>query len=693
MILSHAAQSAKTEALELVKKITVRADGNPSPDLDQDRVADLKNTTPFYDFTADGIPVAALALPADFSIGRDEPLKATITVLLAIATLPVALAISWILPHLVALPQSLNFVVSVAIATLALSAVFEEAIWAALLLILSVATGGLALVLYAFLLHPTGITIAPKGEKKPFYVGARHRSLQYLAAQASVTARLDFLAAKESRAEQFAGASQDNSPLVDIAVSRGDLAATGDRFASDPRQIMRLSLSDLQTGMVIMGSTGSGKTVAIRKLVAQLGDAGMLVVDGKGELPASLRSTLPRLRLIRPGHTTVAPLQGLSVIEAVESLCPETPGQKDGKFFEDQARLLVRNCIALAFAAADATRSAGDYQRNLRTVYGILVDADCRSAALATIADDHALRDVTNYFTKQLPSLQAAETTFAGIYGHASNWIEPLMTAPAMGDWLDAENGVDFSEVCTGQQIGLDLVGYPKEVVAVLANLVRDQVTNALTRRGDAWQSDPEQKRVALIIDEMHLVWRERDSDTVSTVRSRGGMFVCATQSIDELISRFGGKEKAYSVVSNLRNMICFTASAATLEFASDRLGHCLRQSSTIRDEHQPRHEAISTLGQRAADAIAAAGADERQRKVILERQRMALSWTRLKSLVPFHDDAVEPTSDALYRVHHVASPEELSALLTQRFAAAVAINRAGSPRRSIGLVRPQKAA
>jgi hypothetical protein len=182
----------------------------------------------------------------------------------------------------------------------------------------------------------------------------------------------------EARQKQAENVEKDTTAVIPLGVARGVFTKKMDGYAPDENLPFVLSVLDLATHLAIFGSPGTGKTSSILRPLAayyrgwrpggkckrQAPGGGMLLLDGKGQLPAELVG-LVGYTLIAPGHIVDgAPVQlglieGLSpndVVLAFDTVNRAGVKSESGssKFFNSAARTMLRHIAVFVRSLVDA---------------------------------------------------------------------------------------------------------------------------------------------------------------------------------------------------------------------------------------------------------------------------------------------------------------------------------------------------
>lgn len=407
------------------------------------------------------------------------------------------------------------------------------------------------------------------------------KSIDQLAAQAGIVET--FLQSERAIEAQIKNAKADSTPFFTLGESSGFLRQRYDSFApSVPGKKFGLTFNDLSTHLIVLGGTGSGKTSGtIRPLVKQWLEndkGGMLVLDGKGMLPAEIESE--GYRLITPSTETLNPIEGLSpddVAETLSNLAGESEGNSD-PYWNNAAAKLVRSAAHVAHTLSEINEGA----YNLATIYDIASSSDAQEKARSSIGSEvmerlsgAATRGV-RYALIEFPKMP--EKQRGSIEGIASLWLSQITDNEKLASWADSETGYEIEAVTKGEKVGVLLPEstYGKAGVLV-AGLLKKRVYEAIKRRGDSWLKTPGETPVLVVIDEVQEVLTDDEVNMLPIARSLGLYAAFSTQNIDGILSNLG-EHSGYQLLGNLRSLVAYqTQTEKTVEYISARMGASYR--------------------------------------------------------------------------------------------------------------------
>lgn len=430
-------------------------------------------------------------------------------------------------------------------------------------------------------------------------------SADQLALQSGVSAAIS--QENKARDEQVSIAKKDTSPFFELGRSTGFLHQRYDQFApSIPQMPVGLTFNDLSTHLLILGGTGAGKTSGtIRPLIRQWlanNQGGMLVLDGKGQLPAEIQSD--NYTLLTPDKIKINPIEGLrpdDVAETIENLSNDG-GQSSDPYWTNAAAKLIRSLAHTVYALSEK----GDMPYNLASIYSLLSDTDIQSQARNSLSDDviktlsGSARRGIRYALVEFPAMP--EKQRGSIEGIASLWLSQITDNEEMASWAEAVNGYPVESVTTGARIGVLLpeARYGKAGVLV-SGLLKKRVYEAIKRRGDTWQKEEGQTAVLVVIDEVQELLTDDETNMLPIARSLGLYAAFSTQNIDGILKKLGD-HAGYQLLGNLRSLVAFqTQTEKTTAYISERMGSSYRPQITQSDCYADTYSRI----RKAADGTA----------------------------------------------------------------------------------------
>lgn len=660
--------------------------------------ADLKDEfNPLYK-DANGVNVAANYLPPDFddkpcsTPSPAQPLLAMREVWPVLATVPfMALAgIHWTIGLAVVLayaffsrPDDRSNVLS-NLVYIVFGASWKSAVFAApvFLYLIFAAPGYVASAVLPlwmclkahFWLTNRNRQADPQGRAKALFGQAQHLARTGFATQ---TDHEDMMH-KAERQRQVNAAVADPAPLMDIeATATGYFAGRGSLNSPDEGKNMVFTGTDLGAAMLVVGTTGTGKTYTVLtplmqelarvNLVSESPELkyGLFLMDDKGDLPPRGMAIFKDFQLISPEPfldrttgNTIAP----SVFAPMESLNAEQVTQLIGDIFAangeiwDKAAqekflytLIAMECaIAMGLRIVPVMTKEGTYSGNnvavkwnLETTFRLVASDEQARAVLVAIAsvdkrarqakkpspiDAHPLMAKSfRYFTDGYGKL--ADATRSSVNFNVSAWITDSVNRH-MKLWWEAETGVRIESVFQGAAMGLYCPEFRYGVTGKLVNaMVRARLYNFVKNRSSTWEAGG--TRAMLIWDEFALgIGKgEMEANVLPIQRSLGLTSVFATQTITEVRARMG-KDRADALLDNLtKNIVCLATDAESYEYLAKKLGTYRALVPASRSKEVP--VAIDFFGsQRAKDLAGTDGV------VIYDQDRLENKQTKAPTTI-----------------------------------------------------------
>jgi type IV secretory pathway TraG/TraD family ATPase VirD4 len=499
---------------------------------------------------------------------------------------------------------------------------------------------------------------------------------------------------ERARALQVAETIREKGePLVRLGTSTGVLAARGDFFAPSTGLPVTLSRADLRTHVLVLGGTGAGKTSGILRPVAiQVGAweaTGLLILDGKGGLPAELGS-IKGMTVVDPAKMTVSLVKGLEpemLVATIADIVEPIGGGHQDPFWRNAAQTLLRHSTVLA-------RAAGGAFWNLQSAATLGVNQELRAAVLRGITDDCLARNpviaaAVEYFQYDWRDMD--ERTRSGIATTVQTWLSVLTANSELLKWARAtpeQDEVDIETVLKGGRFGLMLPAYRyANAGALVTAILKARVYAALKRRATGWNASD--VPVVFVIDEVQEVATREDAAMLSIGRSLGLAVVAASQTKESIVEKLGVQTAAkwlgiYGSVIALHGH-----SPETDRFVAEKIGVTWK----------PRIENVHGMAVRTAiDAQSASGAMAATRNQkwlglyvqptsLLTRVLSAGMLGGIKRFLVGNSTTFFPQSRL--GVHPVVAENELATLLGEPDTALAILNRGRAPRRDVIRLEP----
>lgn len=412
------------------------------------------------------------------------------------------------------------------------------------------------------------------------------RSASPLAKLVAESGEANFCQVEKAREKQLAAALADKTPFILVGKSTGLFAERRDSFApSEADMPVGMTVNDLSTHLLALGDTGTGKTSGVlRPVIKAWADAnggGLVVLDGKGVLPAELVG-LQDFKIISPKHDAFNPIENLTPDEVADGMATMFAAPNSGDpYFDLASTKLIRAAANVLRLAASVSH---EMRFNLRDLYRLTMTEaglnDARRILIDGAGDSldkmpPVAKRAWEYLSVEFQALP--ERTRGSILGNASVWLSTFVDNELLSEWADADSGVQIESALGGARIGVLLpeAEYGKAGAAV-ANFCKQRLYRALKMRGDAWKPGND-KRVMLVVDECQSLLSADDTAMLPIARSLGLHAVFSTQNIDGIIASLGGSTKiheAEQLLGQFKSVISLSVSTkATKAFVSDRMG------------------------------------------------------------------------------------------------------------------------
>jgi len=494
----------------------------------------------------------------------------------------------------------------------------------------------------------------------------------------------------KAREKQTERAARDTSPLIWLGEAQGVTWEKGDIMAPDPASRVALSAADLSTGLLVLGGTGTGKTSGVfRPVIRQWCEhncGGLLLMDGKGQLPAELAESNRGITLLTPDNpeTPVPLIDGLNA-EEVAAVLVSVSGKGNDKgsdwtfAAEKQFRFsallveLAASVQAAPWTLATIARCVSDTAFRDTLIEAVSARTETLSPELTTAALD--------FWLKEYPELAKAEGYTSSVQGIVTAWLSPLVGHRKMHGWINAAGGVNPSDVLRGARygIGIDSSVYGELCTAAVNGFIKKRLYNEATRRGDNWKADSTNTAAMIVMDEADVLLDETDAGILPRGRSLGLNFVVGLQAVEQAEAAFGGTQnapKALAMLAQLRSVVALSSTHHTAQYVSDRVGFGLPLEpvslSTVPDMRY-------TVLQRAAASPFNDEENEFRSSITLDIPHV-ISHTVGKMMD--HKNAAGERLQLAKEPKPWISPQECNMLTATEGVAVVVLNRAGAPRR-----------
>jgi hypothetical protein len=394
--------------------------------------------------------------------------------------------------------------------------------------------------------------------------------------------------AEAARQRQVREAAGDSSPTVELGETTGVFAGRGDFFGPSAGLPFRLSLRDLQMHLLVLGGTGSGKTSGVLRPIARQLSAfdkvGLVIMDGKGSLPAEL-ARLPGMRVVDPGQsgTEVSLVSGVEpavIVETIREILASSEGGED-QFWVNSAASVLRRGAVIAQAAGGAWWS-------LFHSVQLVSRKDERDrvidALLPKTETDPLLREACAYFRGEWDT-QMDERTRSNILAVIRSWLSTITATPELLRWARTPAGTDTVDIMspmTGGRIGFLIPEHRYGTAgSVVTALIKARLYNGLKARADRDWSAGEETPVVFIVDEAQEVATSQDAQMLAIGRSLGLAMVAATQGLEGVKAKLGEatSDKWLAIFGGV--VALGGRSLTTDTFVAQRAGECWQLTPT----------------------------------------------------------------------------------------------------------------
>lgn len=499
-------------------------------------------------------------------------------------------------------------------------------------------------------------------------------------------------AARQAQMENAARDAQggDAERMAILGTTTGLFAARGDDLAPSDGLAFALGLKDLQQHLLVLGGTGSGKTSALLvPLAMQAGiwpGVGMVVMDGKGALPAELAGLVPGLRIIDPEKERLSLVAGLEPEQLVGLMAAMLGGGGSDPFWNNAAADLLRHGAVLA-------KAAGGRFWSLRGVASVAFDEDERLDAIRALdpGQDHGLRlaEALQFFETRWPATEGKVQS--SIIATARTWIATVTAHPdllAWADTLDGEDTADLMAPLKGGRIGILIPEHRYGAAgALVAAILKARLYGAIRNRAavPGWEATGETP-VLFVVDEAQEVNTPDDAAMLPIGRSLGLAFVAATQTVEGVQEKLGGAAPKW--LGTFGSVIALSGrSPATDGFVAARTGATWRPVITAAG-------GMTIRGSIASEAVSGAIAAGRSQSAMLDVAqgggRNLSGWRSvLVSLLRASQNQPSSVPSAQLGPAPVLMAEETQALLAAPDTAVACVTRGRVQRRDVIRLHP----
>jgi Replication-relaxation len=329
----------------------------------------------------------------------------------------------------------------------------------------------------------------------------------------------------------------------------------------DERGFVAIADLDKRMNVMLLGAQGTGKTsVMCRGIAADVvdPDCAVIVLDGKSDLALKALSVIPdeldhgrRVHFLDFAHPEIgidpftADADRDAVADAIVEAFKEV--HEEGSIQASSDRYLRQAAIA----CMGWVERTGQERATLWDMWTILLPSaeDFRREVVRAIGKDTELAAAAMFFGEQLPDqLHAARGQFVPRLDAPVNKLQKLTGQPKLDAILRHPLSLSIDEVIRNRDVLVvsGAVGsFGEGSARVLLQFILHMVHRALIRQQEL--PEPERARVALKVDEAHLLFSPTFARMLAMDRSAGLECVAAWQSLGQIDDR-----QLRSVILNL---------------------------------------------------------------------------------------------------------------------------------------------
>jgi hypothetical protein len=394
-------------------------------------------------------------------------------------------------------------------------------------------------------------------------------------------------ALEKAREAQLTESMRGTSPVVELGISSGLMAARGDPFAPSAGMAFSMSLRDLQQHLVVFGGTGTGKTsgvlMPIAKEAASWDKVGLIVMDGKGSLPNELAALhkLPNYKVIDPANTKLSLIGNLDPAAIVDTIHSILAGNSGDQFFNNSAAGLLRRAGVVA-------RALGGIHWSLAGMATIAFQEEAMKAALEAVKKlpdetriDPLLSEACVYLKAEWIPMDSRVKS--SIVATARAWISTITAHRDLLLWAEAmpeEESVDLMSPLYGGRLGFLLPAHRYgRAGAVVSALLKARIYSELKARAERSGLQGKETDVVWLMDEAQEIATAEDATMLAIGRSLGLAVIAATQTVEGVVERLGiaTANKWLTIFGSALTLA--GRSSATDSFMADRAGSVWRLS------------------------------------------------------------------------------------------------------------------
>ena len=378
--------------------------------------------------------------------------------------------------------------------------------------------------------------------------------------------------ANESWKKRVQNAQQDKSPKILVGHALGLFPERGISETVELGMPVVQSMNDRAQHTIVMGATGSGKTVrvVVPTVREYEGRATVFLWDDKLQLGRELGA-----KIISPsaGEFNFNPLEDLSPMEAAQVINDVfvarsgQGGKKGGDHFDELAiKILVAllsmmNFVGMAYTIKNLALSFKIFVEREQWKDSDVISESKRaemeaiySAGVAAL-DDEGMEFNANLLIHELPN--SGEDHLGSVKMTVMNRLGDFLQSAALAPWASCEKStLSMKYLVESKQIYA--IELPRKDVGAAFDTFRrlfsERIYKYMSTHYEPGENGMSKHLVLEVIDEAQKFLTESDLENQSTARQFGLSYLYAMQSLAQLKDRIGGQsvDKLFSITSTV---------------------------------------------------------------------------------------------------------------------------------------------